>query len=603
MKASITIEFVSLGLLGISSALAPAGAATPVVAEPTHKHAQGISEKATLRVLEAYRANAIAPHTPSWEIVTRLVDYQQSVVNGTLPKTLKVHAPAKDRALRARHAYDQLLRHFERIGKAEHIERALYAYRLSGAPEQDKEAILESLAHHSLQIQGMYSTPGLSDLIEEAIANIDSGIYTPEQQRTILAMRHDHVIHTAIPDHLAQRLAYIASRGRKLHVQLKRDRDGRDAIAWLKDVFDAKREIGAVIATKLELDTPYDGVLAMVQPGCDSKRLDVFFETLIPEVSRIAAHAIRNQHGKPTPSLPDGPYDLRKQAELNTLTARALGYDPKRFHLSFSDLHSVEGGIPGDVRLVVNLSDSRIGDFVSSNRSTFHEIGHGLYIDGIPEETIFTPLGKLMGTGVEEGIAFLTEKMITRSRPYAQFIAPRARGIFNKDIQPRDYYRVRTWVKNSLIRIDADEVTYPLHIYIRMQIERDIVNGNMDIESLPKRWNELYQRLVDNTPESPGQGFAQDVHWFVGKVGMFPFYTVGDAIAAQLWLEMREDIPNADDHIQKGNLAVIRTWLNQRVFSRGRFTSIDDFMIAVTGEPLHAKYLIKHLEARYMDNQ
>lgn len=548
-----------------------------------------------LSQLEYYLENGVHANSEGRLLVEKLIDYQKQWVNGQRPDDFHEGDTADE-------IFEQLKICFAEIAQAEYIQRGLYSYRLAGAPEKNSKLIAELLPKQAEFITSLYAKPETGNLLTAALKFKEAGHYSKVERRMIDAMRHDHAVHTAIPRALVLRHAQIQSQGRGFHSTWKNANNSSDGLEWLRDVFEVQREMGQAMAVALDLETPYDGNLALFQPGYDSARLNRFFEELIPEVQDIAKQAIRQQAGSTKPQLPAGPYELPKQEELNEIAAGIFGIDPYRYHLSFSDLHSLEGGIPGDVRLVVSLSNARLGDFVKANRSTMHEMGHGLYIDAIPTRYQLTPLGKLMGTGVEEGMAFLVEKMITRSKPYAEFIAPHARRIFDKPVDAADYFRSRTWVERSLVRIAADEVTYPLHPFIRMQIERDLINGTMDIDDLEVRWNQLYSELLGVKPDAPGRGFLQDAQWYAGKVGMFPFYTLGDAIAAQIWAKMQSDIGDLDQDIRNGDLSRMREWLDTNVFAKGRYMDVDEFMIDLTGEPLSAKFLVAHLRSRYLNN-
>ncbi|MDG1808327.1 MAG: hypothetical protein P8I27_10535 [Pirellulaceae bacterium] len=546
--------------------------------------------------LEYYSQHGVNSNSSGKLLIDSLIKFQKQLVTGASP------LPSCD-SREPMAVLKRLKEMFAEIGKAEYIKRGLYSYRLSGAPEENAEMIAQLLPKQAEFINQLYARPEVGVLLTAARKHKDLGRYDEFQGRMIDAMRYDHAVHTAIPEELVSRLAVIQSQGRGFHATWKTANNKEDALEWLEAVFEVQREVGRAMAEALDLETPYDGALAMFQPGYDSKSLNRFFGELIPEVKQVAEQAIRQQTGRAKPKLPPGPYDLKQQEKLNEITAGIFQVDENRYHLSFSNLHSLEGGLPGDVRLVVNLSKSRLGDFVKSNRSTMHEIGHGLYIDAIPEGIQFSPLGKLMGTGVEEGMAFFVEKMVTRSRPYADFIAPQATQIFQKQVSAADYFQSRTWVERSLIRIAADEVTYPLHPYIRMQIERDLINGVMEIDDLECRWSQLYQEHLGVKPDTPGRGFLQDAQWFAGKVGMFPFYTLGDAIAVQIWQAMENDLGNLDRDIRNGDLSRVREWLDTEVFSKGRYIDVDEFMIDLTGEPLSAKFLIAHLRSRYLNEQ
>jgi len=235
---------------------------------------------------------------------------------------------------------------------------------------------------------------------------------------------------------------------------------------------------------------------------------------------------------------------------------------------------------------------------------TIHETGHGLYEQGrnIPEYADL-PVTRALGMGTHESQSLLYERMIGQSREFWMYFWPIVRKHFPA-IPPQysseDFYKALNVVTPSLIRVDADEVTYSLHVVLRFEIEQELFNGNLDVYDLPKLWNEKMKSYLGVEPPSDAQGVLQDVHWSSGLFGYFPSYSLGAMYACQFYRQASKAIPGLADLTSRGKFAELKKFLNENIHSKGSlYPSGDELCRAVTGEPLNPKYFLSYLQEKY----
>jgi carboxypeptidase Taq len=264
-------------------------------------------------------------------------------------------------------------------------------------------------------------------------------------------------------------------------------------------------------------------------------------------------------------------------------------------------LHPFCGGATGDVRLTTRYDEA---DFTSALMGVMHETGHALYEQGRPAAWAGQPVGEARGMSLHESQSLLIEMQACRSRAFLDFAAPLLREAFNADglaWAPENLHRLYTRVRPGLIRVDADEVTYPAHVLLRYRIERDLIAGDMDLADLPEAWNAGMRRLLGLDVPNDRLGCLQDIHWPGGAWGYFPTYTLGAMAAAQLFDAACRAEPDLLPAIGRGDFGPLLGWLRENVHSRGSLYSTDELLTRATGRPLDADVYIRHLERRYLD--
>lgn len=366
----------------------------------------------------------------------------------------------------------------------------------------------------------------------------------------------------------------------------------------LATIIRLKREEAAAISPDAGA---YDSLLDEFEPGMTEGRLDLLFaelgERLTPLVQAagdsgvvIDEEAIR------------GEYSRDAQLELGRWVAERIGFDFTRGRLDPSTHPFCAGLHPGDVRLTWMLRDDDVRPHLFG---VLHEVGHGMYEQGLPEGWLRTPIGDAVSLGVHESQSRLWENHVGRGRPFWTAILPRFRELFpNSSIhQPDDVWPALHTVKPSLIRVEADEVTYNLHIMVRYELERDLVADRLQTADLPAAWNEAYDRRLGLRPTNDLEGVLQDIHWATGLIGYFPTYTLGTLLAAQLFATAERQLADLSSEIEAGRFEILLDWLRDRIHRHGSRHTPAALIAEATGDPLSTgpfiDYVLQNTEQIY----
>jgi carboxypeptidase Taq len=296
-----------------------------------------------------------------------------------------------------------------------------------------------------------------------------------------------------------------------------------------------------------------------------------------------------------------GEFDAETQRIAVLDVLEALGYDPDAWRLDPA-LHPFASGIaPDDVRLTTRYDEH---DFAVALYSALHEFGHGLYEAQVGRELLRTTLDDPVSLGVHESQSRMWENMIGRARPFCAWLLPRVNASLPGALDGLDVnslYRAVNTVQPSLIRTEADETTYNLHIILRFELELALMEGTLTVDELPAAWDAGTERLLGITVPGAVEGVLQDVHWSGGMIGYFPTYTVGNLIAAQLWDRMREDMPDIDGQLERGEFAPLREWLREHVHRHGRKFPPRELVRRVTGSDLTVDPFLRYLREKLAD--
>ncbi|MCU6601690.1 carboxypeptidase M32 [Peribacillus frigoritolerans] len=346
--------------------------------------------------------------------------------------------------------------------------------------------------------------------------------------------------------------------------------------------------------------TKYNTLLDMYEPGMTVDVLDSVFSELrsriVPLVKQIATSEHRPETGFLYKEFPK-----EKQHQLNLEILKQLGYDFKAGRLD-ETVHPFEIRINrGDVRVTTRYDEN---DFRGAIFGTIHECGHAIYEQNIANELTGTLLDSGTSMGIHESQSLFFENFIGRNHSFWKnkfsLLKEYAPEQFN-DVTLDEFYRGINESKPSFIRIEADELTYPLHIMIRYELEKALFNGELEVKDLPEVWNEKYKDYLGIVPENDAMGVLQDVHWADGSFGYFPSYALGYMYAAQIKQAMLKDLPDFDGLLEAGDIAPIREWLNEKIHKYGKTKKPLEILKETTGEGLNVQYLIKYLEDKYKE--
>ena len=345
---------------------------------------------------------------------------------------------------------------------------------------------------------------------------------------------------------------------------------------------------------------PYDVLLDDFEPGLTTAELRPMFaelrEALVPLVAAT---------GDPDQPRNDGVFggpfavDAQRAAVLELLDS--VGYDPDHWRLDPSLHPFAQSLAPTDVRLTTKYDES---DYAVALYSVLHEFGHGLYEASVDPALARTTLAEPVSLGVHESQSRLWENVVGRSRPFCAFLLPQLRRQFPGAFDALDttsLYRAVNTVQPSLIRIEADETTYNLHIILRFELELALIEGTLEIDDVPDAWNDAVARLFGLEVPSDAEGVLQDTHWGGGLIGYFPTYTIGNLMASQLWERIEADVPDVWERIEAGDFAALREWLRVNIHRHGRKLYPRELLGRVTGEELRVEPFVTYLRAKLED--
>jgi len=434
------------------------------------------------------------------------------------------------------------------------------------------------------------------------IAEAGASSFNAIDQRNLELMRRAWVSEAGLPDDLSQELARIGSDGEALHTKVRKTGDWSKIKDWDKHAFDTMRTVGQIRQKQLGSASVYEALLSSFSPDIDDALVSREFGKLEKALPGMIKEAVALQKKGPQPIPLTGTFPEAQQAELTRRLAAAECFDFTHGRVDAIDAHPSTGGNPADVRVTTDLSNE--ANPLPGIGSTIHETGHGDYEQGTPKDLRQELVGGTMGMSVHESMSQLMEKIAAKTPEFYTFLSQQMREVFNRPddpaLTPENLRLLDTKVEPSFIRTDADEMTYPMHIVLRYNLEKAIINGTLSVDDLPKAWNDGMQKLLGITPPDNAQGVMQDVHWPAGLIGYFPAYALGNMIAAQLYAAALKAHPEIPAELGKGNFAPLHDWLEQNVYSKGSTLTTDQLMIAATGEKLNSKYYLDHLSQRYL---
>ncbi len=501
--------------------------------------------------------------------------------------------------------YTELKRKFRDIGRLNAIGEVLGRDFLTAMPDGAYQSRLNQIAYLYRIIQEFIIDKEILDQLHKAQEHKDKNPddwddWDSANLREMICTYQEHCL---INQDLMEYNAKMESEGRRRHKIAKDNNDWIGIKDHLKKVIDNKREIAELKMKATEANSLYEALLVDYCPGMKLKHIDCWFNNIEDNLSTLLPQIMEKQQEKPEPIELLDFYPESSQMWLNEELLELFGFDFERGGLYQTGHNPVEGGTPDDTRLVI--SDAITSDFTISLKSALHEGGHGLYIQGLPRRSWrYQPVAQANGAAIHESQALLVEMMIARTKEFFEFISPRLEGLFHtmKDpaLSPSNLHALKSRVIAITDRKKADEVTYFYHVLMRYRIEKDLIEGKMNVEDIPERWTEDMHSLLGVYPQSHSEGCLQDVHWFVGKFGYYPAYIVGHMMAAQLFSKMHDDIPQIREFIKKGEFKILTKWMNDKIHSKGRLLKPMDLIKDATGNELDESYLIEHYKRRYL---
>ena len=481
-------------------------------------------------------------------------------------------------------SYEQLERRFARIGDLNAAARTVRWYSLTYGPPGGEA----SRGHQLATLGGLAHELLTAPEAAEALAAAEAG--EPWQAANLREMRRLHTAAIAVPSELVEAKARAVSRAQAVWHAARPEGDFAAFLPALRDVVERTREEARVKGEARGL-APYDALLDIYDPG----RRNAEVAAMFGELEAVLPGVIDKVRGGPKPPGPEGPREGLERIARRMMAM--LGLEERHVRLDES-AHPFSTGEQDDVRITTRWS----GPPGEALMGVLHESGHALYTRGLPERWRRQPVGRNRGMTAHESQSLSIEMQACRSQAFAVHYARLLQEEFGPDgaWEPERLYGVLTHVEPDLIRVEADEVSYPLHIAVRHRCETALISGDLDPADLPDAFDDAVEALLGIRPPGPREGCMQDIHWSGGSFGYFPTYTLGALMAAQLAEAMRAALPDLDREIGEGDFRPLVGWLRENVHGRGCLDASSDGLVEqATGRPLDTGAFLRHVGERY----
>jgi carboxypeptidase Taq len=455
----------------------------------------------------------------------------------------------------------------------------------SAAQRAAQHAALAETTHAAL------SDPRMGELITALETQRET--LTLDQQVVVRWARRDYDRATKLPAEFVREKAQQGSRGYHAWAEAKKKADFASYAPVLeKNLELAKREAAYLGHAAF----PYDYMIDRHDPGMSAAVIEKLFD----ELKSGLVPFVREMVGSPIKARTDlmRGFPVERQRDFLREVTEKIGFNYQRGRIDVS-LHPFCSGTGADIRMTTRFdADNPLDSLFSS----IHETGHGLYEQGLASDQHHTALGQAAGMGVHESQSRLWENQAARSRGFWRFFEPKFRAAFSEQLESvssDELYLAINAVEPTLIRVDADEVTYNLHIVLRFELEKKLFAGTLAVRDLPKAWNDASQALLGLTPSNDCEGVLQDVHWSDGAFGYFPSYCVGNMMAAQLWYRALTLRPKLEEEFARGDFTWLLSWLRETIHAQGKRLDTLGLVRHATGEELSPKWLLRYLKERY----
>lgn len=489
--------------------------------------------------------------------------------------------------------YAELARVYARLYRYQHLGAIVGWDRNAMMPPRGNEARAAAEAELSALIHRNRTDPQLKSWLDGA----EREELDEVARANLREIRRDWRDANALPESLVEAKTLAGARCEHAWRSQRPANDWKGFLENFRPVVKLARQEAQLLADDSGL-APYDALMDRFEPGVRAADIDRIFgdvKTWLPDLINRA----QAKQAAERVIVPAGPFPVAAQRALNAEVMTLLGFDFEAGRLDEST-HPFSGGVAEDVRLTTRYSDS---DFARSLLGTIHETGHARYEQNLPRAWLGQPVGTARSYGVHESQSLSFEMQLARSRAFAGVLAPLLRKHFGDQpaFDPDNLYRLWTRVKRGLIRVDADEVTYPAHVILRYEIERALVEGAIEPDDIPALWDEKMQALLGlDSRGNYKDGCLQDVHWTEGAFGYFPSYTLGAMYAAQWFAAIRRETPDLDARIATGDLKPVFDWMNGNIWSQASLWPTPELVQRASGEALNPQHFRQHLETRYL---
>jgi len=450
-----------------------------------------------------------------------------------------------------------------------------------GTPARAKQRGAISAMQHDLLVD---------DDVGAWLDELEAADLDPERAAVVREIRREYDRKAKVPTDLVEEISEATSDAHPVWQEARETDDWETFAPTVEHLLNLKREYAEHIDPDAD---PYAVLFADYEPYLDLETAERVLERLRDRLVPLI-DAIRESDADLHSVA--GTFPEADQMELAREALETLEYDFEHGRIDTAP-HPFSSGTQFDARVTTRFDEAEPLDSLSS---TIHEFGHASYTQGLSTEDYGSPLGEHRGLTVHESQSRLWENHVGRTEAFWELFVPRFNAQYGTDLTPRQAYEAANQVyEDNLIRVEADELTYHLHIILRFEIERDLVAGDLDVAEVPAVWNDKMAEYLGVRPDADGEGCLQDIHWSHGSFGYFPTYSLGSVLAAQLYDAADREIDDLDATIRAGDVGPLRRWLTDNVHSHGRRYTTDDLVERATGESFTADYFLEYAESKF----
>ena len=457
-------------------------------------------------------------------------------------------------------------------------------------------ALLSRLSHK------MSTDPEIGKLLKQITKNSEYENLSQTEKRNMYLIKRNYEEQTALPEKLVSETAKQQAITVNTWKKAKKTKNFSLLKPDLTKLLNLTKQEAEILMKVKATTTPYDALLDVYEPKMTATQITPIFTKLQKGLSTLL-EKIQNTHNQPNTNILSQNVPVETQRKIAAALAEKLSYDttsPRAAGRIDETEHPFSTGYYDDVRITTHYYTN---NFASSIFSVLHETGHALYEENLNQEWKYQPIGTSCSMGIHESQSRFTENIIGRSKEFWTSFLPKlkktAPELQNLKLEP--FLHAINKVNPSKIRVEADEVTYNLHIVIRFQIEKDLFNEKTQVNELPEIWNEKYHEILGMKIENDSEGVMQDTHWPSGLFGYFPTYTLGNIYSGQLLKKITESIPDWRSQLAQGNLQSVQKWLIQNIHSQSNLYDPEELIKKATGQELNSKDYLDYLHEKYSE--
>jgi carboxypeptidase Taq len=490
-------------------------------------------------------------------------------------------------------AYDTLTTTWTRLHRFGHLQSIASWDQAANMPANGNEARAAALTEMAALIHRMRTDPALKG----ELARAEQEPLNDLQRANLREMQREWRASNALPQSLVERKEMATARCEHAWRSQRPANDWAGFLPNLQAVLALAREEATLLADQLGCSR-YEALMDQYEPGLTTAQVDRVFGDVKQWLPGLIQRVLAKQANEPVIPF-QGPFALDAQRGLCTQVMKLIGFDFEGGRLDVST-HPFCGGVPEDVRMTTRFTEH---EFLGSLMGTVHESGHGRYEQNLPRELLGQPVARARSMALHESQSLSFEMQLGSHAGFVQHLAPLVQAAFgaHPSLEAANLHKHLTRVKPGFIRVDADEVTYPAHIVLRYEIERALIEGELEAADIPAVWDEKMMQLLGvDTRGNFQNGPMQDVHWPLSLFGYFPCYSLGAMYAAQWFAAMRRQHPDLDARIAAGDLAVVFDWLRDHIWTQASRWTTDELAIRASGEVLNPAHFKAHLAQRYL---